>query len=57
MTDQVEKTKGKNVEDLNKINEPDLNDIYRTLHSKFQRTEITQFMFSDCSEIITQEQT
>lgn len=57
MTDQAEKTKGKNVEDLKKINEPDLNDVYRILHSKFQRTEITQFMFSNCSGIITQGQT
>lgn len=40
ITYQAEQTKGKNVEDLNKINEFALTDIYRTPHSKFQRSEI-----------------
>lgn len=46
----TEKT-AKDMEDLNKINVFYLTDIYRTLYSKFQRLEIRQCIFSDCSGI------
>lgn len=49
MTYQPEKRKGKNVEDLDKINEYDL--IFIEHHTANFKGLKPQFMFSDCFEI------